>query len=77
MDRKVVYEFPKANDERICASLSSYRDKIYVDLRIFFVDSNSGELRPTKKGITLPESLFSQLKNAVLSCEKELFTVER
>lgn len=77
MEKKVVYEFAKTNDERVCASIGSYRDKIYVDLRVFFTDPNNGELRPTKKGITVPESLFSQLKNAVLSCEKELFTVER
>ena len=73
MSKTVVYEFQRNKDERVCASIGSYKDRLYIDLRVFFSDPQTGDLRPTKKGITLAQSLLPQLKNAVLACEKAQF----
>lgn len=70
MDGQVVYEFQRTQDERVCASVASYKGRQYLDLRIFFIDRISGDLKPTKKGITLSDHLLPQLKNAVLAFEK-------
>ncbi len=74
MNTQVVYEFPRNKDERICASIGSYKDRLYIDLRVFFTDSRTGDLRPTKKGLTISSILLPQLKNALLACEKAQLT---
>lgn len=70
MDKQIVYQFKRNENEQVCVSISNYRDRNYVDFRVFFTDPASGELRPTKKGITLAESLLPHLKEAVEACEK-------
>ena len=70
MEKKIVYEFQRNKDERILVSRGSYKDRVYVDIRVFFTDPSTGDLRPTKKGLTLATSLLPQLKHALNACEK-------
>jgi len=70
MDKQVVYEFQRNKGEKVCVSIGEYREKRYIDLRVFFSDPGSGELKPTKKGITLESTLLPQLRRAVMACEK-------
>lgn len=72
MDKQVVYEFQRNENERIRATVSDYKNKLYVDFRVFFSDVQTGESKPTKKGLTLPYALLPQLKNAVTACERTL-----
>jgi hypothetical protein len=77
MEKQVVYEFARNKDERVCVSVGSYRENVYIDFRIFFIDRSTGELRPTKKGITVLQSLLPQLKNALIACEKAQFQMKQ
>ncbi len=70
MGKQVVYEFQRNKDERVCASIGSYKDRVYIDLRVFYNDPETGELRPTKKGLTIENTLLPHLKNALIACEK-------
>ena len=70
MNKQVVYEFQRNQNERVCATIGSYKDRVYIDLRVFFNDPESGELRPTKKGLTIENTLLPHLKNALIACEK-------
>jgi len=70
MEKKKIYEFDRNPHEKVCVSRGAYRDRNYVDFRVFFTDPATGELKPTKKGITLAEDLLPQLKEAVFACEK-------
>jgi hypothetical protein len=63
-DRELVHSFDRSPTEQVQASLSTYRGKTYVDLRIFF-KARDGEYRPTKKGITISPDLLPQLEEAV------------
>jgi len=61
---QVVYTFPKNPLEEVRASLTVYRGKQYVDLRIYY-KGDDGEYHPSKKGLTLSLDLFSELDKAV------------
>jgi|KBSMisStaDraftv2_1062788.scaffolds.fasta_scaffold806253_1 hypothetical protein len=61
---RAIYTFRKNSRESVCASLSRFRGRDYVDLRVF-VESTSGDLVPTGKGLTLPREQVAELAAAV------------
>jgi len=63
-DRELVYSFDKSPTERVQVSLSTFKGKTYVDLRIYYKASD-GEFKPTKKGITLSPDLLPELGEAI------------
>jgi hypothetical protein len=63
-DNQTVYTFPRNALEEIRASLSTYKGKQYLDLRIYY-KSDDGEFHPSKKGITLAPELLEELEEAV------------
>jgi len=62
-DSTVVYEFDRGMDRVIRASVSTYRGREYLDLRTWMVID--GELRPTKKGVSVPTDFLPELEQAV------------
>ena len=72
MENQVIYQFPRNSDEKVYVSLREYKERKYLDLRIFFRPKEGGDLRPTKKGVTMGLELLPELKKAVLLCEKKL-----
>ncbi len=70
MDKQVVYQFDRNQNEKVIVSMSNYKDRNYVDFRVFFEDAGSGDLKPTKKGITIAENLLPHMKRAIMACEK-------
>ena len=70
MDKQIVFEIPKGKYEKILVTKGKYKERIYLDIRLFFTDRNSGELKPTKKGITIPQAFLPQLTSALVQCEK-------
>jgi len=63
-DRELVYSFDTSPTERVQVSLSTFKGKTYVDLRIYYKASD-GEFKPTKKGITLSPDLLPELGEAI------------
>ncbi|MCK8601488.1 transcriptional coactivator p15/PC4 family protein [Desulfoferrobacter suflitae] len=63
-DAQVVYTFPKNPLEEVRASITVFKGKQYVDLRIYY-KGDDGEFHPSKKGLTLSLDLFSELEQAV------------
>jgi hypothetical protein len=63
-DAQVVYTFPKNPLEEVRASITVFKGKQYVDLRIYY-KGDDGEYHPSKKGLTLSLDLFSELEQAV------------
>ncbi len=70
-DRKVLHEFKRNAEDTLRVSLSNFRGKTYVDIRLFFEDSN-GELQPTKKGVTITPELWDEFRAGVAAAETEL-----
>ena len=63
-DAQVVYTFPKNPLEEVRASITVFKGKQYVDLRIYY-KGDDGEFHPSKKGLTLSLDLFTELEQAV------------
>ena len=74
MENQTLYHFTRGNGEQVCFTLREYKQRKYLDLRIFFRPKNEDEMRPTKKGITLALELFPELKKGIIACEKKLLS---
>ena len=69
-----IATIPKNEREKIIFSMSEFKGKHYVDMRIFTANDNGGQDIPTKKGLTLAVDLYPQLKFALAQVETELIT---
>ncbi|MFP5212537.1 MAG: transcriptional coactivator p15/PC4 family protein, partial [Acidobacteriota bacterium] len=61
---QVVHSFPKNPLEEVRVSLTVYKGKQYVDLRIYY-KGEDGEFHPSKKGLTVALDLFDELEEAI------------
>jgi hypothetical protein len=61
---QTVYAFPKNPTEEIRASLNAFKGKQYLDLRVYY-KGDDGEYYPSKKGITVPPELLTELEEAL------------
>ena len=69
----VVAEMEKSVNEKILFSLSEFKGKSYADIRVYYEDDD-GELKPTKKGITIALDRFSEFKKHLQALEEFLST---
>lgn len=44
---------------------NEYKGKFYLDIRKFYEDKDTGDWKPTKKGISLPIDLVTQVVEAI------------
>jgi hypothetical protein len=70
-DRKVLHEFKRNADETMRVSLSTFKGRTYVDIRLFYTDANQ-ELQPTKKGVTITPELWDEFRRGIAEAEEEL-----
>ena len=59
MEKQILHSFKRNETEEVQISIGSYKEKNYIDLRIFF--KSGDEWRPTKKGLTLTTELVPEL----------------
>lgn len=69
MAKETLYAFKRNDQEEVRISAEEYRDRMYVDLRIFYLDAEASEMKPSKKGITLAAELFPELKKGMAKAE--------
>ena len=60
-----MIELEKNNREKIRISKNLYKEKEYVDLRVYYKDKTSGDLLPSKKGISIALDKFKALMTAL------------
>lgn len=70
-DRKVLHEFKRNAEDTLRVSLSNYKGRTYVDIRLFYQDAN-GELAPTKKGVTVTPELWDEFRAGIAAAEEAL-----
>jgi hypothetical protein len=61
---QTLHSFSKNALEEVRASLTQYKGKQYVDLRVYY-KAEDDEFRPTKKGLTLAPDLLPELEQAL------------
>jgi len=69
---KQLAVIPRNSTEQIQISVKSYKNKEYLDLRIFYTTDDGASWLPTKKGITVSPDNLELLKDAVEEAIKEL-----
>lgn len=72
MENQILYEFTRNQNETVYLTLREYKQRKYIDLRVFFRSEDGGEMHPTKKGITLQLELLPELKKGIAICEKKI-----
>ena len=70
-DRTVLHEFKRNAEETVRVSLSVFKGKTYIDIRLFYTDAN-GELAPTKKGVTVTPELWDEFRTGIAAAEQTL-----
>jgi uncharacterized protein YpiB (UPF0302 family) len=70
-DRKILHEFKRNAEETLRISLTTFRGRTYVDVRLFYTDPNE-ELQPTKKGVTVTPELWDEFRAGIERAEQEL-----
>lgn len=63
-------EIEKNPMEKIMITISEFKKKKYVDLRVYFMNDEM-EWRPTKKGITIAPDLIDQVIDALKRAKEE------
>jgi len=69
---EVIASFEKNSMEEVRVSLTEFKGKALIDLRVYYQPEDGEEKRPTKKGITISPEKFPELKKAILALEKAL-----
>lgn len=59
--KELVASFSKNATEVFQIHLSSYNNKQYIDLRLWFYPKDSQSLMPTKKGVVIPTEQVGEL----------------
>jgi len=68
---ELIAQFDKNATEVVRVSLTEYRGRKLVDVRIYYSDAE-GQYRPTKKGVSLSLEVYPDFKRAMLALEKVL-----
>ena len=68
---ELIEQFEKNATEVVRVSLTEYRGRKLVDVRVYYSDSE-GQYRPTKKGVSLSVDVYPDFKRAMLALEKVL-----
>lgn len=72
----VVDSFDKNVREQIRVSINEFKGNRYIDIRVFFKAANGREYLPSKKGVTLSDTRYPQLLDAIIQVGQALgFTV--
>ena len=62
---RIVHSFQKNPEEEIRFTLREYKERHYLDLRLWYQPSNGGDYFPTKKGITFALEFLPELKKGL------------
>ena len=71
-DAKILATIPRNATEQLHISINSYKEKKYLDLRIFYTTDDGANWLPTKKGVTISPDNLVTLKDAVEEAIEEL-----
>jgi len=69
-DRRVIYTFEKNSVEQVQISLTEFKGQDFVDIRAFY-RSESGDFKPTRKGLTISVELLPNLLEGLEMVRRE------
>ena len=69
----IVGDFGKSQGEVVRVSITDFKGRNYVGVRVWYTDSED-ELKPSKKGINLELDLFPRLANLIEKSKEIILT---
>ncbi|MCX8128570.1 MAG: transcriptional coactivator p15/PC4 family protein [Clostridia bacterium] len=69
-NEELIGKISKNNREEVHIKKVEKKGKKYVDIRVFWYDSNSDEFRPSQKGVTIAAESLGELKEIVNKIEE-------
>ena len=75
-EAKILTTIPRNATEQVQISINSYKDKKYLDLRIYYTTDDGATWLPTKKGVTFAPDQLDILSEAIEEAKKEFMTEE-
>ena len=68
---ELIAQFEKNATEVVRVSLTEFRGRKLIDLRVYYTD-DEGEYRPTRKGISISVDGYPEFRNAIARLDKVL-----
>ena len=70
-DAKILATIERTPTEQLQISVSEYKGKSYLNMRIFYTTADSDNWIPTKKGVTFTPDQLDILSEAIEDAKKE------
>lgn len=70
-DAKILATIERSATEQLQISVSEYKGKSYLNMRIFYTTDDGGTWIPTKKGVTFTPEQLDLLSEAIEDAKKE------
>jgi hypothetical protein len=75
-DSKILATIERSDTEQLQISVSEYRGKSYLNMRIFYTTDEGATWLPTKKGVTFSPDQLDLLSEAIEEAKQEFMSAE-
>ena len=75
-DAKLLAAIERTDTEQLQISISEYKGKSYLNMRIFYTTDDGQTWLPTKKGVTFTLDQIDLLEEAIQEAKKEFMEEE-
>ncbi len=75
-DAKILATIDRTDTEQLQISISEYKGKSYLNMRIFYTTDDGATWLPTKKGVTFTPDQIDILTEAIETAKQEFMAEE-
>ncbi len=75
-DAKILATIERSDTEQLQISVSEYKGRSYLNMRIFYTTDEGSTWLPTKKGVTFAPEQLDLLEEAIQEARKEFMSEE-
>ena len=75
-DAKILATIERSDTEQLQISVSEYKGRSYLNMRIFYTTDEGATWLPTKKGVTFAPDQLDLLEEAIQEAKKEFMDAE-
>ena len=73
----IIQDIPRGPTEILRVEISEFRGQNLLNIRIWYLEAQSGEFRPTQRGVALRPDQYDALKEAILKAEPEIRALQK
>lgn len=73
-DAKILATIERSETEQLQISVSEYKGRSYLNMRIFYTTDDGSTWLPTKKGVTFSPDQLDLLEEAIQEARKEFMS---